>query len=492
MIYTVKQRWLMSLWQRNKLKRINILEGSVSSGKTWVSLVLWAFWVHEMPDAPDYLYLMSARSLTTLKRNCLLPLQSLVGESNFRFSMSAKEGYLFGRHIIFEGANDAQAEAKIRGVTLQGAYVDEATKLPEDFFTMLLSRLRKAGAKMIATTNPDYPGHWLKVDYIDRSDELDLLDVRFTLDDNTTLPQDYVDNIKLEYRGVFYDRFILGLWVLAEGLIYPMYQDVLVDEIPKGAVTDMCISMDYGTMNAFAALLWYKINGVWYAVNGYYYSGRDTGIQKTDGEYLADLERRFSDEIGATIKAVRESLQYGTPARKIEVIIDPSAASFIALLKKSGWAKVRPADNDVLNGIRDTASAMNTGKIKVLRNIKEWAEEAGGYVWDDTAGEERPVKENDHCITGETLVDTDDGQVCIRDLVGKTGYVWSYSRLLGRKVLRRFKDVRLTRKQAKIYKVTFADGRIVRCTSDHKFLTKGGWKELKYLNESEQVFAILD
>lgn len=400
MIYTAKQRWLMSLWQKNQLKRINILEGSVSSGKTWISLVLWAFWVHEMPDAPDYLYLMSARSLTTLKRNCLLLLQSLVGESNFRFSMSAKEGWLFGRHILLEGANDAQAEAKIRGVTLQGAYVDEITKLPEDFFTMLLSRLRKPGAKLIGTTNPDYPGHWLKVDYIDRADELNLLDVRFILDDNTTLPQDYVDNIKLEYTGVYYDRFILGLWVLAEGLIYPMYQDALVDDVPMDAdgkpitPTDMCISMDYGTMNAFAALLWYKVNGIWYAVKCYYYSGRDTGVQKTDNEYLADIERCFFE----VIQPIKKAVGGGGLVKKMEVIIDPSAASFIALLKKSHWAKVRKADNDVLNGIRETASAMNMGKVKILKSLTDLINELGGYVWDDSGGEERPLKVNDHAV----------------------------------------------------------------------------------------------
>lgn len=413
MIYTAKQRWLMGLWQKNQLRRINILEGSVSSGKTWVSLVLWAFWVHEMPDAPDHLYLMSARSLTTLKRNCLLLLQSLVGESNFRFSISQKEGWLFGRHVLLEGANDIQAEAKIRGLTLQGAYCDEVTKLPEDFFAMLLSRLRKEGAKLFCTTNPDYPGHWLKADYIDRQDELDLLDVQFTLDDNTTLPLDYVENIKKEYTGVFYDRFILGRWVLAEGLIYPMYQDAIVDELPKDGQgkqiqpTDMCISMDYGTMNAFAALLWYKVNNVWYAVKGYYYSGRDSGVQKTDGEYLVDIEKRFNDEIGDTISAIKSAAQYGTAARKIEVIIDPSAASFIALLRRSGWAKVRPADNDVLNGIRETASAMNTGKIKVHKSIKEWADEMGGYVWDDNEGEERPVKVDDHyCDATRYMVKT--------------------------------------------------------------------------------------
>ena len=208
----------MELWRTNRLRRINLLEGSVSSGKTWVSLVLWAFWVKTMPVGG--LYLMCAKSITTLKRNCLLPLQELIGESNFQFSVTSKEGILFGRRIILEGANDIRSESKIRGITLQGAYCDELTQFPKDFFAMLLSRLRMHGAKLIATTNPDTPRHWLKVDYIDRAAELDFLDVKFLIDDNTKLPRDYVENIKKEYVGVYYERFILGRWVIAEGLIY--------------------------------------------------------------------------------------------------------------------------------------------------------------------------------------------------------------------------------------------------------------------------------
>ena len=223
MIYTQKQRALMELWRTNRLRRLNILEGSVSSGKTWVSLVLWAFWVKTMPEGG--LYLMCAKSLTTLKRNCLLLLQELVGESNFTFSVPAKEGTLFGRRILLEGANDSRSESKIRGLTLQGAYCDELTQFPEDFFAMLLSRLRMPGAKLIATTNPDTPRHWLKTAYLDRADELDLLDVQFLLDDNTVLPEEYVYNIKREYTGVYYERYILGRWVLAEGIIYRDFAD---------------------------------------------------------------------------------------------------------------------------------------------------------------------------------------------------------------------------------------------------------------------------
>lgn len=367
----------MQIWQKSRLKRINILEGSVSSGKTWISLVLWAFWVRTMPE--NSLYMMCAKSLTALKRNCLLPLAELVGESNFTFSMAQKEGRLFERRILLEGANDARSESKIRGITLQGAYCDELTQFPRDFFTMLLSRNRKANAKIFATTNPDSPAHWLKTDYIDRAEELSLLDMKFTIDDNTTLDPDYIKNIKLEYTGIFYERFILGNWVLAEGLIYPMYQNVL--EKPPDSVPDVWVlSVDYGTQNAFAGLLWGRYDGVWYAVDGYYYSGRDTKIQKTDDEYGKDLEtfvRRYTD-------------------RKINVVIDPSAASFIALLRKTKWANVRKADNAVLDGIRETATAMQKGYIKINPAIKEWKKEAEGYVWDERSSEEKPVKTNDH------------------------------------------------------------------------------------------------
>lgn len=391
MEFTEKQKELMQIWVNGDLKRINLLEGSVSSGKTWVSLVLWSAWVITMPV--DGLYMMCAKNLTTLKRNCLLLMQDIVGENNFNFSIQSKEGYLCGRRIIFEGANDARSESKIRGLTLQGAYCDELTQFPEDFFSMLLSRLRMKGAKLIATTNPDAPGHWLKKRYIDRADELDFLDMKFTLDDNTTLPEDYVRNIKQEYTGVFYERFIKGLWVLAEGIIYPMYRQAESDP-PEGEPSDYRLSIDYGTMNAFAALLWEKHGSVWYATREYYYSGRNTGITQTDEEYLRALNEFVGDIVGGWEEQYRQGrAEY---LRKLKTIIDPSAASMITLLRKSGWYNVIPADNDVSDGIRDTATAMLMGLIKYSPNCVNLKEELQGYVWDSGSGEDRPVKENDH------------------------------------------------------------------------------------------------
>ena len=239
-------------------KRINLLSGSVRSGKTYISLLKWAIFVGRMPREQEYL--MVGKTLTSLKRNCLGLLQELVGTKYFTFSVSQKTAKLFGRTIWLEGANDERAEGKIRGMTLAGAYVDELTQIPEDFYRMLLSRLSVRNAKLYATTNPDAPTHWVKVDVID-NEEIEKQVWNFTLDDNEILKrenEEYFDNLKKEYQsmgGVFYDRFILGLWCLAEGLIYKQFanntemflKDKAVDEYGnKLNFLIISIGIDYG------------------------------------------------------------------------------------------------------------------------------------------------------------------------------------------------------------------------------------------------------
>lgn len=377
MIYTKKQRQLLELWKRKKLCRINLLEGSVSSGKTWVSLVLWGFWVATMPA--DKLYLMCGKSLTTLKRNCLIPLEELFGRSNFQFSTSAKEAYLFGRRILLEGANDARSESKIRGLTLQGAYCDELTLFPRDFFVMLLSRLRVPGAKLIATTNPDSPEHWLKKEYIDRRTELDMLVVRFLLDDNTTLDPQYVTAVKAEYTGVFYNRFILGEWCLAEGIVYPQFdrtQHVRQLDDPQGK---WYISVDYGTLNAFSAGLWCYDGKQAYRAAEWYYSGRAQRRQLTNTQYLKHIQALAG---GRNIEAV---------------VVDPSAASFITELRQAGFT-VRKGKNDVVDGIRRVSTALQQGKLLFSPACQDCIREFSLYRWDEKAAEDRPIKENDHAM----------------------------------------------------------------------------------------------
>ncbi len=211
----------------------------------------------------DYLYMMCAKSLQTLKRNCLLPLQELFGKRNFTFSVNKKEGVLFGRKIMLEGANDQRSEGKIRGITLGGAYCDELTLFPKDFFTMLLSRLSEPGAKLIATTNPDVPTHWLLTEYL-KNENLtdDLFRMFFHIDDNTTLDPQYVASLKKEYTGVYYDRFIRGDWVVANGAIYKVFSnnpsayDVGITAIPDLPHFDYInIGLDFGGNGSQHALV---------------------------------------------------------------------------------------------------------------------------------------------------------------------------------------------------------------------------------------------
>lgn len=382
-VYTPKQRSLLRLWQKNKLRRINLLEGSVRSGKTWISLVLWAFWVGTMPI--DGNYLMVAKTLTSLRRNCLDLLQDLVGSKNFTYSLSKKEARLFGRIIYLEGVNDARAESKIRGMTLQGAYCDELTLFTEDFFSMLLSRLSCKGAKLIATTNPDSPMHWLKVKYMDRAEKLDMLSMSFLIDDNTFLDPKYIDNLKNEYQStVYYDRFILGLWVVAEGRVYPMFTDSPDRFILRGATAGMdgqfYVSIDYGTVNPTAMQLWCVRGKESVLVNESYFDSRKEGHQKTDEEHYAALEE----------------LTRGYYIRR--VVVDPSAASFIETIRRHGRFAVWEADNAVLDGIRVTATLLNAGMLKVHESCKDTIREFGLYRWDEKKNSDTVLKENDHAM----------------------------------------------------------------------------------------------
>lgn len=373
--FTPKQTQLISDFKHDRLKRINILDGSVRSGKTWITCVLWGLWVATMPA--DKTYLMTARTLTTLKRNCLEPMVQFFGAENFQYSISSKQGRLFGRNIQFEGANDAQAEAKIRGLTLQGAYVDEITLVPEDYFTMLLSRLSEKDAKLFGSTNPDSPSHWLKKKYIDRADELSIYYDTYVIDDNTFLDPEYIKSIKNEYVGVFYDRFILGKWVIAEGLVYEFGEENITDEIP--VTGEYYVSCDYGTMNPFSCGLWCVNGDKAVRIKEYYYNGRETNAQRTDEEYVDDVERLIE----------------GYNVRKI--IVDPSAASFIAALKKRNHNVLR-ANNDVMDGIRTVARFLKKGNIKIHRSCKDAINEFGLYSWNDKSVEDAVIKENDHAM----------------------------------------------------------------------------------------------
>jgi PBSX family phage terminase large subunit len=372
-LITTKQRQFLL----EPFSRINLLEGSVRSGKTWISLVKWAMFVRSRPQGE--LFMMVGKTREALQFNCVGLLEDLAG-ADFKCNARSNVGYLYGREIRLLGANDEKAASKIKGSTLAGAYIDELSEIPESFYKMTLSRLSVSGAVLLATTNPDSPNNYVFTDIIENED-ISRKCWKFLLDDNTFLPKEYIENIKKEYTGVFFERYILGNWVIAEGLVYPDYDNTVKTE-PRD-YTEYAVSMDYGTQNPTVMLLWGRHGGTWYAVREYEHSGRETNIQKTDAEYYAELEKLCADV----------PVQTGA---KIELIIDPSAASFIAVAQQGHRFKVRKADNDVLNGIRNTASALSDRRILINDCCARTIREFGLYSWDSRAAEDAVIKEDDH------------------------------------------------------------------------------------------------
>jgi len=372
---------------RNSNKRLNIWHGSVRSGKTFASLIRFLEFCYSAPEGP---LIMVGRTGRTLKRNILDPLSEMLGSRYFRVTQGRGEASLCGRLIYLASASDERAQEKIRGGTFSGAYGDEVTLWPESFFTMLLSRLSVKGAKGFYTTNPDSPFHWLKTGYIDRADYLNLAEFHFELDDNDALDSEFKAELKKEYTGLFYQRFIDGLWVQAEGSVYDMF-DSAVHVIPEGkcpgvdAMDSIFFGVDYGTSNPCVFLLIGRQGDDYYVLDEYHYDGGKTGKQKTDSQYVEDFENKFGEV--STSKGGRAP-----------VVVDPSALSFITALKGAGF-KVVKGDNEVLAGIRNISMLFSQGRLYISSRCPNLIKEFQSYVWDPKAqqrGEDKPIKENDH------------------------------------------------------------------------------------------------
>lgn len=363
--------------------RLNLWHGAVRSSKTINSIVRWLEFIRTAPPGD---LLMVGKTERTLKRNILGPIQEMVGPSRFRHNVGTGEVFIFGRRIYTAGANDERSAGKIRGMTLVGAYGDEMTLWPEGFFQELLNRLSVKGAKFFGTTNPDSPFHWLKANYLDREGELNLRSWHFELTDNPNLDPEYIESLKAEHTGLWYDRMIRGLWVQADGVIYDQFdlekQGYDAQEAPS--FDSQAVAIDYGTQNPFAALLVGRTGATSWVQRELYYSGREALKQRTDAEHADALLAWLGD------------------VRPRWFIVDPSAASFIAELKSRGIHNVKPAVNDVIDGIRTVSSNLTAGRLRIHRTacpnlLKEFA----GYVWDAKAaktGTDKPVKTNDHAL----------------------------------------------------------------------------------------------
>jgi PBSX family phage terminase large subunit len=360
--------------------RWNLKIGAVRSGKSFVDVAFVILSRLRSVAKDSGLNVILGVSRETIERNVLEPMREIYTDAIVGNINARNIAYIAGVPVYCLGAEKVSQVAKIQGSSIKYCYGDEIAKWNKEVFAMLQSRLDKPYSRFDGSCNPEYPSHWLK-EFIDKPD-IDAYIQHYTIFDNPYLPPDYVENLCKEYEGtVYYGRYIQGEWTLAEGLIYPMYKDA-IEELPLNAdLSNYVLSIDYGTQNAFSCGLWGKYGNIWHRLREYYYSGRNTGVQKTDEEYADDLDEFIKD----------------VPfVERIRTIIDPSAASFIALLKRRGKYRVMPANNDVADGIRETATAMKQGLIKISPDCTNLIKELQGYVWDDTAPDDRPVKIDDH------------------------------------------------------------------------------------------------
>lgn len=377
----------------------NIWEGSVRSGKTIASLLRWLEFVANRPEGGELV--MVGRTRDSLARNVFGPLTdpTIFGPltRDIQYTNGAPTANVLGRTVHCLGANDAQAEPKVRGLTCAGAYVDEITTLPRTFYDQLNARCSVDGSAIFGTTNPDNPNHWARKEYLLRPRENRLRSWHFVMDDNPGLTEEYKARQRAAHRGLFYKRNIQGLWVMAEGAIYEAWDEAehVVDTLPE--MRRYWLGMDYGTVNATSVILLGEgVDGRLYACAEWRHDSRQAQRQMTDAQYSAAIRAWLADyrPPGAPDTAPRGV----TPEWSF---VDPSAASFITQAYEDGFPNLAKARNEVADGIRDVASLLAAGLLRVHRSCAGLIEEMPGYVWDEKAaekGEDKPVKINDHSV----------------------------------------------------------------------------------------------
>ncbi len=360
-----------------------IADGAIRSGKTVCMALSFVQW--SMATFNGQNLGMCGKTVGSFRRNVLSVLKQILASRGYEYSdrrsdnlLVITRGDVMNCYYIF-GGKDEGSQDLIQGITLAGILLDEVALMPESFVNQATGRCSVDGSKFWFNCNPEGPEHWFKKQWVDRRQEKKLLHLHFTMEDNLSLSERIKARYRALYAGVFYRRYILGEWCLAEGLVYQFNPERhIAKELPTDGV--WYISCDYGTLNPFSAGLWCVSNGRAVRVAEYYYSGRGSSSMKTDEEYYHELEKLAGD------RDIRH------------VVVDPSAASFIACIRRHGRFSVRKAKNDVLPGIRLTASMLHAGVIKIGAGCKDAIREFGLYRWEEKGEVDKPIKENDHAM----------------------------------------------------------------------------------------------
>lgn len=381
-----------------------ICDGAVRSGKT--SIMMWSFVRWAMESFNGQRFGVCGRTVDSCTKNIIVPFTAMgLAKEKYLIRwrrgdkvMEVRRGAVTNYFEVFGGKDEA-SYTLIQGRTLAGVLLDEVVLMPRSFVEQALTRCSVDGAKLWFSCNPGSPQHWFYTEWIQRHEARNTLYLHFEMTDNPGLSQKTLERYQAMFSGVFYDRYIRGLWVLAEGLIYPMFgEGCLVDNPPQGG--RYYISCDYGTLNPFSAGLWCWDGKTATRVAEYYYSGRQEQRHKTDEDYYTALEQLAGDK---PVQAV---------------IVDPSAASFIEVIRRHKRFPVRKAKNDVLAGINTTARFLQDGTIKIHRSCSACIREFGLYRWDEKAETDRPIKENDHAMDDIRYF----AYTVLRQKAGKTAY----------------------------------------------------------------------
>lgn len=376
-----------------------ICDGAVRSGKTLSMTLGYFLWA--MSCFHGMRFGLCGKTIPSLRRNVLSDVQPRLLSLGFRLEERRSENLLrvrFAGHqndFYLFGGYDESSAALIQGITFAGVFLDEVVLMPRSFVEQACARCSVSGSRLWFSCNPEGPYHWFYQSWILQAQARNCLYLHFTMEDNPSLSRQIRRRYQRLYTGVFYRRFILGEWVAAEGRVYDFFEQSMARAVPPGRFEDWYISCDYGTVNPASFGLWGLQNGVWYRVKEFYFDSRRERRQMTDAEYAAALRELAGDR---PIHAV---------------IVDPSAASFLALLRQEGW-RVLKADNDVLSGIRRTADLLKSGKVVLCQSCPDCLREIEEYVWQEGKDEhERVRKEHDHAM--------DDLRYFCATVLGQTG-----------------------------------------------------------------------
>lgn len=369
-----------------------IADGSIRSGKTLSMSTSFAMWAMSTFDEQNFA--VCGKSIGALRRNVIHDLKRILRSRGYVVDdrrndnlLIVSKGSTINYFYLF-GGRDERSQDFIQGITLAGVFFDEVALMPESFVNQATGRCSVTGSKMWFNCNPDNKLHWFKVNWINKYKEKKLLYLHFTMDDNLSLSEEIKERYRSMYIGMFYRRYILGLWVTADGLIYDMWSDTenlfSIANIHPGYKSDWrhYVAIDYGTSNPCVFLdVWDDSTTMW-ITKEYYWDSKVKQQQKTDSEYANDLEEFMSYDQGVTL------------------IIDPSAESFKVEMQKRGYI-VRDAVNDVKDGIRCTSTMLQKRRLKVEKECKNLRRERETYIWDEKAtkrGEEAPLKQRDHAM----------------------------------------------------------------------------------------------